>query len=80
MDAEDQPGTRYLSLGYCLSIVPNLQGLEKMADIRSIFDGLGDGTMGLEEAAIAFVRMGVNVPEPLKIILQKHQPEKNYPR
>jgi hypothetical protein len=60
-------------------IMPNLQGLEKMADMRSVFDGLGDGTMDIETAAIAFVRMGVNMPEPLKIILQKHQPEEAPP-
>jgi hypothetical protein len=50
-----------------------------MADMRSIFDGIGDGTMDIEEAAIAFVRMGVEMPEPLKIMLQKHQPEEAPP-
>jgi len=60
-------------------IMPNLQGLEKMADMRSIFDGLGDGTMDIEEAAIGFVRLGVEMPEPLKIMLQKHQPEESTP-
>jgi hypothetical protein len=60
-------------------VMPNIQGLEKMSDMRSIFDGLGDGTMDIEEAAIGFVRLGVQMPEPLKMMLQKHQPEEATP-
>lgn len=60
-------------------IMPNIKGLEKMTDMRAIFDGLADGTMDIEEAAIGCVRLGVQMPEPLKMMLQKHQPEEAPP-
>jgi hypothetical protein len=60
-------------------IMPNLQGLEKMNEIRTIFDGLSDGNMDIAEAAIELVKLGVTMPEPLKMMLQKHQPEEVVP-
>jgi len=60
-------------------IIPNIQGLEKMADMNRVFDGLSDGSMDIEQAAIAFVRLGVEMPEPFKIMLQKYQPEEALP-
>ena len=60
-------------------ILPNIQGLEKMTDMQAIFDGLNDGTMDIEQAAIGFVKLGVQMPEPLKMMLQKHQPEEAMP-
>jgi len=56
-------------------IMPNIKGLENVADIAKVFDGLSDGSMDIETAAIEFLHMGVALPEPLKIMLQKHHQE-----
>jgi hypothetical protein len=56
-------------------IMPNLQGLIKLEEMWNIFDGLADNTMDIEQAAVGFVKLGVQMPEPLKMMLQKHQPE-----
>jgi hypothetical protein len=56
-------------------IMPNLQGLVKMEEMRNIFDGLADNTMDIEQAALGFVKLGIQMPEPLKMMLQKHKPE-----
>ena len=60
-------------------IMPNIKSLEKMADMDRIFKGLSNGSMNIEQAAIKFVKLGVQMPEPLKIMLQKHQPEETLP-
>jgi hypothetical protein len=60
-------------------LMPNLQGLVKMDEMRNIFDGLADNTMDIEQAAIGFVKLGVQMPEPLKMMLQKYEPEEPMP-
>ena len=61
------------------AIMPNIQGLEKMAEIRAIFDGLSDESMEIDQAAIEFMKLGVKLPEPMRVMLQKKPVEEEAP-
>lgn len=56
-------------------LLPNVQGLQKLKQVQQIFQGLKAGGMDINQAAIEFAMLGVDMPKPLEIMLTNYQPE-----
>ena len=55
-------------------ILPAIRGLEKLTEVNRLFDQLADEKIDITKAAIEFMRLGINLPRPMEIMLSKQQP------
>jgi len=54
-------------------ILPAIRGLESLKTVHRIFDDLGNGKIDVVKAAFELAKLGVAMPEPIKILLSKHK-------
>ena len=60
-------------------ILPAIRGLEKLAEVNRLFDQLANEKIDITRAAIEFMRLGINLPRPMEIMLSKQQPTEPEP-
>jgi len=70
----DMAATAVLSLLKAMErLLPVIRGFENMQGINKIFDEIDAGKIGIVSGALALARLGVTLPRPIEILLQKHQ-------
>ena len=60
-------------------ILPGIRGLQMLHEVNHLFDQLAEEKIDITKAAIEFMRLGINLPKPMEIMLARHQPAEPEP-